>query len=396
MSFQYNFDQLKDAITFATVEVLPTDPAQLDSEIKKLIQLANSSVQPIRHYIGFEISGQIHIGGGLFQMQKCAKLQQAGVEIVFWMADYHTWLNSKLDGKIETIKKVARDYFAPVLLKTFEIAGGDPSLAKVIYNYDDYRTFKDDKMFWDYEFQCDRELSLSRVLRSLSITGKSAGEDVFYQLTRYPGMQAADVFWLQTHFVQSGMDQRKIYVSTRDIAHKIDEDYRLKIGNVEVKPICMFSKLLYGLTPPTTDPETGEVLIAKMSKSVPDSCIFGNDSSLEIARKLKKAYCPMVQEGQGIEQIETEQALNPILDWCENMIFPGNKVLEVERPDKFGGNVNYDNYQGLKTDYYAGKLHPMDLKNAVAKCLSSWFAPILELCENECKEGYELVKSLRK
>jgi tyrosyl-tRNA synthetase len=396
MSFQYDFEAVKTAILFNTVEVLPTDPAQLDKEIQFLVNKANETGATIRHYIGFEISGQIHIGGGLFQLLKCSQLQKAGIEIVFWMADYHTWLNSKLDGKITTIKKVAREYFAPVLLKTFEIAGGDPSKAVVLYNYDDYRTTKNDNIFWDYEFQCDRELSLNRTLRSLSITGKSAGDDVPYQLTRYPGMQAADVFWLQTHIVQSGLDQRKIYVSARDIAYKIDEEFRLRIGGVGIKPICMFSKLLLGLTPPTTDPETGELEIAKMSKSIPDSCIFGNDSREDIQRKLKKAYCPMVAEGQSLESIESEQALNPILDWCENMIFVAGKTLQVIRPDKFGGNVEYSDFVTLKHDYYTNKLHPMDLKNAVGNCLADWFAPIVELCEGECKEGYELVKSLRK
>jgi tyrosyl-tRNA synthetase len=396
MSFQYDFDAVKAAILFNTVEVIPSNIEELDKEIKFLVDNANSSGQKIRSYIGFEISGELHIGGGLFQLLKSAKLQQAGIEIVFWMADYHTWLNSKLDGKIETIKKVAREYFAPMILKTFEAVGGDANIAKIIFNYDDYRRLENENMFWDYEFQCDKQLTLNRVLRSLSITGKTAGDDVDYQLTRYPGMQAADVFWLQTHIAQSGLDQRKIYVSTRDIAYKIDLDFQLKIDNKPIKPICTFSVLLHGLLIPEVNKETGLMEVGKMSKSIPDSCVFGYDNLAEIQRKLKKAYCPMVKPEQTVGEIIEEQKFNPILNWCENLIFKADKVIEIIRPEKFGGNANYSTFANLKQDYFANKIHPMDLKDGVARCLAKWFEPIYNFAINEGKEGLELVKNAKK
>jgi tyrosyl-tRNA synthetase len=396
MSFQYDFETVKAAILFNTVEIIPSNDVELDKEIKFLVDNANISGQKIRSYIGFEISGELHIGGGLFQLLKSAKMQQAGIEIVFWMADYHTWLNSKLDGKIETIKKVAREYFAPMILKTFEVVGGNRAAAKIIFNYDDYRRLQNENMFWDYEFQCDKQLTLNRVLRSLSIMGKTAGEDVDYQVTRYPGMQAADVFWLQTHIAQSGLDQRKIYVSTRDIAYKIDPDFQLKIADKPIKPICTFSALLHGLLVPEINKETGAMEVGKMSKSIPDSCIFGYDSLTEIQRKLKKAYCPMVKPDQSLEEIKTEQKFNPLLNWCENLIFKAEKVVDIIRDEKYGGNVSYKNFANLQQDYFANKIHPMDLKDGVSRCLASWFEPIYNFTIDEGKEGLELVKNSKK
>ncbi len=394
-STMYDKQQLKKAIGFNTVEVLPTDPEQLDKEVQLLVDQANSSGQIIRHYIGFEVSGQIHVGGGLFQMLQAVELQKAGVQIVFWIADYHTWLNSKLDGKIETIKNVAREYFAPVLLKTFEAAGGDSSKVKILFNYDDYRTEKNSKIFWDYEFQCDRELSLNRILRSLSITGKTAGDDVEYQLTRYPGMQAADVFWLQTHIVQSGLDQRKIYVSARDIAFKLDTEYQLQINQKSIKPICTFSTLLIGLETPIKNVITGELESAKMSKSKPDSCIFVHDSQDDITRKLKKAYCPMVNLELSEEVRIEEQKLNPILNYCEVLIYKGAKTITLDRPEKFGGVKFYSTYQELYTDYLTGLIHPMDLKNAVSKTLSDWLQPVVSFITAN-PDKLELVKNARR
>ena len=376
---QYDFQTLKEAILFNTVEVLPTSNDELDKEIHNLVNNANQSGEPIRHYIGFEISGQIHIGGGLFPLLQVAKLQKAGVEVILWIADYHTWLNKKLDGKLETIKHVAREYFGPVMSKCLEVAGGDVDKVKILYNFDDYRELKNNQSFWDYEFQVENQLTLNRVLRSMSIMGREGGVDIGYQMTRYPGMQCADVFWLQTHICQGGLDQRKIYVSARDVAYQLDNDYQLKINNKSIKPITLMGPLLLGLLPPET--VDGKIQVAKMSKSKPDSAIWVHDSLEEITRKLKKAYCPMQNLNLTTEENLKIQEFNPILNWCKNMIYPAGLDIEIIRPEKFGGNKAYTNYNDLESDYMNNSLHPMDLKSGVASCLTTWLSPIREYTE---------------
>lgn len=390
----YDFETLKAAILFNTVEVLPTDPAQLDQEIKILIKHSQATGQPIRHYIGFEISGRVHIGGGVFQMIQAAKLQAAGIEIVLLMADYHTWLNSKLDGQMTTIHKVAKEYFAPQTLNCLKVVGGDPQIAKVVFNYEDYRLLKNNQSFWDYEFQCDNNLSLNRIMRSLSITGKNGGDEVSYKLTRYPGMQAADVFWFQTHIAQSGMDQRKIYVTTRDIADKLEDNFRLKIGKQNVKPICTFSTLLHGLGQPQTNPETGELEVAKMSKSKPKTCVFVEDSEAEIASKIKKAFCPMPNlESQTEDQIQAEQSTNPVLNWIENLIFPIENSFSITNRE--GEVTTFENYTNLYKAYCSGNIHPLDLKNSLAKSLVSLLSITRNWAEQH-PDAINLIKSFQK
>jgi tyrosyl-tRNA synthetase len=393
----YDFDTLKEAILFNTVEVLPTDEKQLDQEIQTLVDQANKSGEPIRHYIGYEISGILHFGNNTYQMLKIAKLQKAGVHCMVWLADYHTKINKKLDGKMETINKVAKTYFEPVMRKTLDNCGGDGQKLQVLYALDEYyRKNQDGLYFWDFEFEVEEYLTVNRVLRSLSIAGKEAGGESDYKLTRYPGMQAADVFWHQTHLVQSGLDQRKIYVSSRDMADKIDLEYRLKLGDVDVKPITMFNRLLLGMLPPETrEAGSTDEAVSKMSKSRPDSAIYEHDSFEEISRKLKKAYCPMIEEGDS-EQVKKQKiAANPMLNWSEFLIYPAGKTISVERPEKFGGNKDYDTFEELQDDYFAGNLHPLDLKNGVAKTLADWFAPIRQWVEAN-PAGLELVKSVKK
>ena len=66
---------------------------------------------PLRHYIGLEISGKLHLGTGLVCMQKVRDLQMAGIHCTIFLADWHTWLNDKLGGDREAIKRIAGGYF---------------------------------------------------------------------------------------------------------------------------------------------------------------------------------------------------------------------------------------------------------------------------------------------
>jgi tyrosyl-tRNA synthetase len=418
MSGTYDLRILKQALLWNVEEVLPSDTNQLEEELKVLVDQANQSGQPIRHYIGFEISGQIHIGTGIASALKIKKLQDAGVRCSIFLADYHTWLNNKLDGNLDTIRTVARQYFGPVMLKCCQVCGVDVDQIDLILAEDLYQKSVHGRSFWTVDMKVGKELTLSRVLKSVSITGKEAGEAVEFGTLRYPVMQVADAFFMQTHIVQAGMDQRKCHVLMREVAPKLKDGFELKIGQAKVKPIAVHTKLLHGLETPKLVQEKavdlkvwkeidkdlgGEVdwseeklnqpryEISKMSKSRPDSAVWVHDSVQEIERKLKKAYCPMPSAEQSDQEKENEQATNPMLNWAENMIYPGGKIIEIHRPEKFGGDKVYNTFEELKADYLAGKLHPMDLKSGVAKCLGQWFAPIREFVENN-PGTLELVK----
>jgi tyrosyl-tRNA synthetase len=386
----YDFQTLKEAILFNTAEVLPTDEKQLDEELHFLVDKANQSGEKLRHYIGFEVSGKIHIGTSIPTALKVKKLTEAGVECHIWLADFHTYLNNKLDGRLETIRAVSHEYFGLVMLKSLEVVGCDMSLVKVLYADEEYSKLVNGFSFFDFYLRFAKELTLSRVLKSISIMGKEAGEGVEFGTLCYPVMQVADPFFLKTHFVHAGIDQRKCHVLMRETALKVDPKVRLKISQDEVKPIAIHHSLILGLEHKGENTET-----SKMSKSKPDSAIWVHDSLQEIQRKLKKAYCPMPRpQEQSPEEIEIEQEWNPMLDWCKKMIFPAGKALDISRPDKFGGDVSYDSFEDLKADYFAGKLHPMDLKNGVATTLTNWFEPIRKAVEGN--SGLEILEDLGK
>lgn len=392
---KYDLTLLKEAIAFNTVEVLPNDEKALEIELIRLIAESEKSGQDIRHYIGFEISGQIHIGTGIMSALKIKKLQEAGVKCSLWLADYHTWLNNKLDGNIETIRKVAREYFGPVMLKCCEVVGCNIDEIDLLFAEDVYKIERNGDTFWTYDMMVAKNLTLSRVLKSISVTGKDAGSDVDFGTLRYAPLQVADAFFMQTHIVHAGMDQRKCHVLMREVAPKLDNTFALKIGNMSVKPIAVHHALLLGLDKPVLLEETNIFEASKMSKSKPNSCIFVHDSGEEMARKLKKAYCPMPQEGQSEAEIVKEQELNPFLDWSKKMIYPAGKVIAIKRKPEWGGDLLYNTYEELEADYLNGKLHPMDLKNGVGNCLTDWFVPIRDFVAKN-PSGYDFLMIIGK
>src|SRR5688572_9163924 len=115
-------DQKIRLITRNLEETLTVD------ELKELIE----SETPLKHYIGFEISGKIHLGTGLMSMYKIKDLQDAGVTTTVFLADWHTWLNKKLDGTLETAQKLAREYFEEGLKAAALCVGADPDKIEFI------------------------------------------------------------------------------------------------------------------------------------------------------------------------------------------------------------------------------------------------------------------------
>ena len=79
---------------------------------------------------------------------------------------------------------------------------------------------------------------------------------------------------------------------------------------------------------------------------------------------MKNAFCS-----------EKEIEFNPVLDWAKNLIFTNFSKLEIKRPAKFGGNVSFNSYGKLEEAFAKGKLHPMDLKNAVSEALIKLLEP---------------------
>lgn len=403
---KYDLQKLRQALLVGSQEVLPGDLARLDAELTVLVEQAAKTNQPIRHYIGFEISGQIHLGTGLASALKIKQLTDCGVLCHIFLADYHTWLNNKLDGQLQTARKIAREYFAPIMLECMKLVGCNLDLVKILYAEEEYAKSKNtsseqELTFFDFDLVIAKHLTLSRVLKSISITGKKAGDSVDFATLRYPPMQVADAFFLGAHIVHAGMDQRKAHVLMREVAGKLPDGYSLKLGTACVAPIAVHHDLLLSLEKPTTQ-EIQERMRDewyennKMSKSKPNSALFVHDEPEEIQRKIQMAYCPMVDLNLSREENLQMQKANPLLDWAKKLLFRAGQNLEIERPAKYGGYVKFSSYEELESAYLQGQLHPLDLKKGMADAFIRWLAPIRAFTQQENFKGLELLAKLRK
>jgi tyrosyl-tRNA synthetase len=182
---------------------------------------------PLKHYIGFEISGRLHIGH-FFQLMKVKDLQDAGADVTLWLADLHSVVNDKLGGDLDIIKKVGRDYFIPAMRILFESIGGNGEKLNFKFCSEEYAAHPE---FWFTFLEMAKGTSLARSKRSITIMGREEAEDnIETAKIMYPIMQAADIFLLQTNIAQAGMDQRKVHVVARDSAMQIKNQSTKRLG----------------------------------------------------------------------------------------------------------------------------------------------------------------------
>src|SRR3989338_7074723 len=154
-----NIEQKSNLIKHNIAEVLT------EEDLKMLLE----SGEQIKHYIGFEISGKVHLGTVLTCIQKVKNFMDAGAECTIFLADWHTWINEKLGGNFETIKRVAVDYFKEAMSVAFECIGGDPKKLKFVLGSDLYHNTN---TYWETVIDVAKHVTLSRMQRSITILGR--------------------------------------------------------------------------------------------------------------------------------------------------------------------------------------------------------------------------------
>ncbi|MFX1274364.1 MAG: tyrosine--tRNA ligase [Promethearchaeota archaeon] len=321
-----------------------------EGELRKMLQWKIENKNEIFAYDGFEPSGQIHIAQGLLRAINVNKLIKAGIKFKFLVADWHAAANQKFGGDLEKIKEVG-DTFIDV----WKACDMDLNNVEFLYASD----IVQDPSYWELVLKISINSTLKRVKRCTQIMGRSESDKLNASQILYPLMQAADIFYLNVDICQLGLDQRKVNILARELAKTLNRP----------KPVLIHHHMLMGLNKPPDSSLSGvdRIIELKMSKSDPDSAIFMLDSQADIKRKINKAYCP-----------PKEIKENPILEYCKYIIFERIKEFSINRPEKYGGNVEYLSYNDLESDYREGKLNPPDLKPTVIKYLDELIAPIRE------------------
>lgn len=326
---------------------------------------------PLNHYIGFEVSGKIHLGTGVICMGKIKDFLDAGIKCSIFLADWHSYINDKLSGNMEKIKEVAVGYFKEGLKASLLCVGADPdkvnfTLGTELYHYNDN--------YWETVIDVCKNTTLNRMQRSITIMGRKMGENIDFAKLLYPAMQVADIFIQNINFAHAGYDQRKAHVIARDVAMKMKKNNLVNTTGEKIKPICVHHHLILGLQKPPIWPISDESQLQelwakmKMSKSIPKSAVFIHDNPQEIKDKINSAFCP-----------EGNITFNPILDWAKSIIFrEKDSHFLIERSAQYGGDIEFFSYQELEDAFLDKEIHPLDLKNGIANKIIDILSPARE------------------
>lgn len=339
----------------------PTEEILVEEELRELLE---TNEHP-GHYQGFEISGLLHLGNLIISGFKINDFLKAGIKCQVYLADWHSFINNKFGGDWEKILSAAK-YYAEAF--KFFCPGAKIVVGSELYHNNDE--------YWRNLLKFTKHMTLSRSLRCLTIMGRSENEKLDLSQYFYAPMQAVDVKEIGADIPHGGMDQRKAHVLAREIFPKMGWN----------KPVAVHHHILMGIAEPVklkTKDKLEQVIASKMSKSKPWTAIFIHDTDQQIKEKLRKAWCP-----------EKQVDMNPVLDIAKHVVFHEKETFKIERPAKFGGTVEFENYEELEKAYAQGKIHPQDLKNAVAEELSKIIDPIRRYFETnkQAKRYLEILK----
>ncbi|WP_408957656.1 tyrosine--tRNA ligase [Natrinema sp. 74] len=291
-----------------------------------------------RAYVGYEPSGVLHLGH-LLTANKLIDLQEAGMEVVVLLADVHAYLNGK--GTFEEIRDIAEQMKAQFLAY-----GLDEDNAEFVYGS---------------EFQLDEEYvldlhalevgtTMNRAQRAMAEIQGDETAKVSHLV--YPLMQTLDIEYLDLDLAVGGLDQRKVHMLAREKLPDLD---------YEVRPALH--------TPIVADLTSGE---GKMSSSE-GITISMEDSTEDVEEKVNSAYCPPTRDPEPDD--DGNERENPVLELFEYHVFPRFEEVVVERPEKYGGDLTYEEFESLAEDLESGDLHPADAKGTLASYLDELIAP---------------------
>ncbi|MDY6778921.1 MAG: tyrosine--tRNA ligase, partial [Candidatus Nanohaloarchaea archaeon] len=280
-------------------------------------------------YIGYAPTGMMHIGH-FTTVRKIADFVEAGFDFKILIADIHAELDVE-KSPLELVEARSR-YYRKAMEGMLEASGIDSDAVEFVRGS-------------DYQHDAEYQKGYMRIMENATVTRiqRSVNEVVRHEDSMkasgllYSAMQVMDTVGLDVDVTYAGRDQRRIYMLGREVLPKMDER----------KPTCVFAPLLSGLSG------------GKMSASDESSKISIHDDAETIEEKIGDAYCPA-------EQVED----NGVLEYVRYLVFPileqRGELFLVERPEKYGGDLEYDDYATLEADLESGDLHPMDAKTALA------------------------------
>lgn len=337
-----NADEKYDLITKGLQEVLNPQI------IKNVLENEN---RPVKIYWGTAPTGKPHCGY-FVPMIKLAHFLKAGCEVTVLIADLHAYLDN-MKAPLEVVQHRGA-YYSMVVKSILKSIGVPIEKLKFVTGS-------------DYQLKAEYTMDLFKLSNKVSQNdAKRAGADVVKQVDNpllsgliYPLMQALDEHYLDVDVQFGGVDQRKIFVLAEEQLPGIGYKKRAHLMNPMV-------------------PGLGQG--GKMSASDPNSKIDIIEDPKVVKKKIASAFCAPGDIDNGLIAF-LENVAQPIQELKDGN--QGAFKFYIDRPEKYGGPINYESLQTLKDDFAAGKLSPVDLKSGVSDKINELLAPIKAMYEED-------------
>ncbi len=304
---------------------------------EELENLITAKKKPVVYW-GTAPTGRPHVGYFLPGL-KIADLLNAGFKVKILLADLH----AALDNVPWEVLEHRYFYYKGIIPLMISAMGGDVKNLEFVKG-SDFQLEKDyvlDLMkLTSFTSFRDAKKAAAEVVKN--IEGESAKLSGFI----YPLMQSLDEEYLGCNAQLGGLDQRKIMVLARQNLPKLNYDARIELMN----------PIIPGL------------IGKKMSSSDEKGKIDLIDYPETIMKKLRGAEMVAKDPDNGVMAFLKYVIMTVKKDKGEKFV--------IERPVKYGGNLEYEIYSDLEKDYVKGDIHPLDLKNAVAKEIIELLKPI--------------------
>lgn len=304
-----------------------TDEILGEEDLKKLLK---SSKNPVVYW-GTAPTGAPHLGY-FFPMLKVADLLKVGFKVKILLADLH----AALDNTPWEILEKRYEYYSKVIPKIINAIGVDTKNLEFVKG----SSYQMEKEYIYDLFRLSSFVSVHDCNKAASEVVKM-GENPKLSGLIYPLMQVLDEEYLKVDCQLGGTDQRKIFVLARENLSKLGYKKRIEIINPLVPSLSG----------------------GKMSSSEPNSKIDLFDDEVIVKKKINSADCVSG---------DAKSSILAFVKYIIMVIKQDNKEkFIIERPEKFGGNLEYLTYESVEKDFVEKKLHPLDLKNAVAREINS-------------------------
>ena len=317
MAKKMSVEERFELITRNLQEVISAD------ELKELLK----SKKEISLYWGTMPTGSISIAY-FFPMLKIADFLNAGLNVKILNADLH----AALAGVPWEILEKRYKYYEHAIILLLKTIGVDLKKLEFVKG----SSFQLDKKYTNDLLRLSTITTINEAKHAASEVVK-LGDNPKLAGMIYPLMQALDEEYLDVDAQFGGMDQRKIMVYAREYLPKIGYERRIELIN----------PIIRGLV--------GE----KMSSSIEATKVDLLNDEETVKKKVNGAECVLGDPNNGLMALLKYFIFVLKHDKKEKFV--------IERDKKFGGNKSYSSYDSLEKDFITKKLHPLDLKNAVAK-----------------------------